>query len=247
MGAPDVGDPLDVPPVTWLGRVGGAEAVADCGRRRSGVPDHVGSPARPLVRRGGRARHSLAIAAGPAAIGGSPGRRRRRGVDPSRPTSRVRTSRQLAEDLQRSRSARARWRPAGPIEACGAHQVAQPSTPIVAVHVVSRPLRGARASGTCAARASYPIVDAPERAHLEPRCTTSRAGRRRPKRLADVSPGARALGQRGELLLDLLQRRVRLRGAVGVDQRRDGLVAVVGRSTIVGGLGVLLDVDDLVS
>ena len=51
--------------------------------------------------------------------------------------------------------------------------------------------------------------------------------------------------QRGQLLLDLGDGGVRLRGAVGVDQRRDGLHAVVGGLDDLRRLGPLLDVDDV--
>ena len=67
-----------------------------------------------------------------------------------------------------------------------------------------------------------------------------------PRQLVAARPASvRVRRSCGELVLDLGQRRVGLRGAVGVHQRRHRLVAAVGGSTISRGLGVLLDVDDV--
>src|SRR3546814_13471373 len=53
-------------------------------------------------------------------------------------------------------------------------------------------------------------------------------------------------GELGDLDLDLREARVRLGAAVGVDERGHGLVAAVGLLDEEGGVGLLLDVHDLV-
>ncbi len=90
-----------------------------------------------------------------------------------------------------------------------------------------------------AAADSSSVVEQAARVRDEPATRVSRP--REPTN--DVSNSAR---EGGDLLLDLLQRRVGLGGAVGVDEGRDGLVAVVGLLDDQGGVGLLLDVDHVV-